>query len=165
MRNLLIIEDNEDFLNQLAINCSSDKLKVDKATNGNQGWELFQKNKYPVVITDLRMNNSLDGILVLENIKKISPETEVIIITGHGGEEDAIKSVNLHAFGYIKKAEQQMVSKINEMLDKAFLSYETKTGYVDWTEELENKNVPNVTLDELGKMLKKYPPIPEEVQR
>ena len=163
MRNLLIIEDDESTLNSLVITCSSENLKIDTATNGNIGWELFQKNKYPVVITDLRMNNSLDGIIVLEKIKKNSPETEVIIITAHGGEEDAIKSVNLHAFGYIKKGTPSGL-KINEMLDKAFLSYETKTGFIDWATDLKSDKRPDISLDELGKVLKKYPLIPEEVE-
>ena len=163
MRNLLIIDDIESYLIQYEIGLKSKDLKVDKAINGNIAWELFQKNKYPVVVTDLRMKDSLDGLQVLEKVKKLSPETQVIIITGHGGEEDAIQSVNLHAFGYIKKGTPHTLSRLQEMVDKAFNEYEKNTGIVDWTEGLQNKERPNVSLDDIGKILKKYPPLPEEV--
>ena len=49
------------------------------------------------------------------------------------------------------------------MVDKAFHEYEKNTGIVDWTEGLQNKERPNVSLDDIGKILKKYPPLPEEV--
>lgn len=165
MRNLLIIDDIESYLKQYEIGLTRKDLNIDKAINGNIAWELFQKNKYPVVVTDLRMKDSLDGLQVLENVKKLSPETQVIIITGHGGEEDAIQSVNLHAFGYIKKGESQMLSKLQHMVDKAFQEYEKNTGLVDWNEGLESRERPNVSLDEIGKMLKKYPPLPEEISK
>lgn len=165
MKNLLIIDDIESYLKQYEIGLNGKDLKIDKAINGNIAWELFQKNKYPVVVTDLRMKDSLDGLQVLENVKKLSPETQVIIITGHGGEEDAIQSVNLHAFGYIKKGTPQTMSKLQHMVDKAFQEYEKNTGVVDWTEGLETKERPNVSLDEIGNILKKYPSPAEEVSR
>ncbi len=164
MRNLLIIDDTEFYLTQYEIALNKKDLKIDKAINGNIAWELFQKNKYPVVVTDLRMKDSLDGLQVLENVKKLSPETQVIIITAHGGEEDAIQSVNLHAFGYIKKGTpSQTISNLEQMVDKAFQEYEKNTGLVDWSDGLESKERPNVSLDEIGKIFKKYPPLPEEV--
>lgn len=163
MKNLLLIDDIESYLNQFEIGLSRKDLKIDKAINGNIAWELFQKNKYPVVVTDLRMKDSLDGLQVLENVKKLAPETQVIIITGHGGEEDAIQSLNLHAFGYIKKGESQMLPKLQRMVDKAFQEYEKNTGLVDWTDGLESKERPNISLDEIGNILKKYPPLSEEI--
>ncbi|MBP9887635.1 MAG: response regulator [Leptospiraceae bacterium] len=167
MRNLLIIDDNESYLNQLEIGLHAKNLIVEKAVSGNIAWELFQKNKYPVIVTDLKMKDSLDGLQLLEKVKKLSPETQVIIITAHGGEEEAIQSVNLHAFGYIQKGNRvsQTISKLQDMVDKAFQEYEKNTGLVDWTEGLENRERPKVSLDEIGSMLKKYPSLSDEVSR
>ena len=54
------------------------------------------------MLLDVRMP-SMDGIEVLERIKKISPETEVIVVTGHGDMDLAIKALQLDASDFITK--------------------------------------------------------------
>lgn len=54
----------------------------------------------------------------------------------------------------ILKGTPHTLSRLQEMVDKAFNEYEKNTGLVDWTEGLENKERPNVSLDEIGKIFK-----------
>ncbi len=165
MRKLLIIEDDPDYLYSLEKNLSLNGYSLDKAENGKKAWELFQKQTYPVVITDLRMGDALnDGLLLLEKIKESSSLTQVIILTGNGSESDAIRSVNLHAFGYLKKAGTRLSEHLLKMIESAFLEFE-KQGGVDWFNELENKDRSSITIEELNESLKSYPSLSDEVRR
>ena len=72
------------------------------AENGREGIELFKKESPPIVLTDIKMPG-IDGLEVLKQIKNISPETEVIVITGHGDVELAKEAMDLNASGFIHK--------------------------------------------------------------
>jgi len=61
----------------------SDGYEVLTAEDGKSGLEIFAKESPPIVLTDIKMPG-MDGIEVLKRIKEISPETEVIVVTGHG---------------------------------------------------------------------------------
>src|SRR5262245_415802 len=70
--------------------------------DGRQAVKSLQTSKFDAALLDLRMPG-LTGIEVLEEIKKVSPETDVVIMTGHASIETAIDAVRLGAFDYITK--------------------------------------------------------------
>src|SRR3954462_7292417 len=70
--------------------------------DGKQAVKSLEKGTFDAAILDLRMPG-LTGIEVLEQIKQVSPDTEVIIMTGHASIETAIEAVRLGAFDYITK--------------------------------------------------------------
>jgi signal transduction histidine kinase len=70
--------------------------------DGEKGLEAFQQIQPYVVITDIRMPK-IDGIEVLTRIKKMRPATEVIVITGHGDMNLAIKALQMNASDFIQK--------------------------------------------------------------
>jgi signal transduction histidine kinase len=102
MSKVLIIDDEEPIRKILGMYLRSKDYEVITAADGQEGIEVFQKVRPPIVLTDIRMP-SMDGIEVLERIKKISPETEVIVVTGHGDMDLAIKALQLDASDFITK--------------------------------------------------------------
>ncbi|MCK4426087.1 MAG: response regulator, partial [Deltaproteobacteria bacterium] len=80
----------------------ADGYEVLTAEDGKSGLELFEKEAPPIVLTDIKMPG-MDGIEVLKRIKEISPETEVIVVTGHGDMDVAIQSLQLEASDFVTK--------------------------------------------------------------
>jgi len=70
--------------------------------DGKAAVKALEKNTFDAAILDLRMPG-LNGIEVLEQIKNVAPDTEVVIMTGHASIETAIDAVRLGAFDYITK--------------------------------------------------------------
>lgn len=63
---------------------------------------MIENNEIDVVITDLKLPGK-DGIDLLKEIVSISPETSVVIITGHGSIDSAVRAIKEGAFDYITK--------------------------------------------------------------
>src|SRR3954451_6550072 len=76
--------------------------EVTVCPDGRQAVKALEKGAFDAALLDLRMPG-LTGIEVLEEIKKVSPETDVIIMTGHASVETAMDAVRLGAFDYITK--------------------------------------------------------------
>src|SRR5213075_476688 len=76
--------------------------EVTVCPDGKAAVKTLDKSNYDADILDLRMPG-LTGIEVLEEIKKVAPETEVVLMTGHASMETAIEAVRLGAFDYITK--------------------------------------------------------------
>jgi len=102
MSKVLIIDDEEPIRKILGMYLRSKGYEVVTAADGREGIKVFQKARAPIVLTDIRMPG-MDGIEVLERIKHISPETEVIVVTGHGDMDLAIKALQLDASDFITK--------------------------------------------------------------
>ena len=102
MSKLLLIDDEEPIRKIMGLYLRSKGYEVFTAANGQKGMELFQRESPPIVLTDIKMPG-MDGIEVLKRIKQTSPETEVIIITGHGDMDLAIQSLQLDASDFITK--------------------------------------------------------------
>src|SRR5207302_4798394 len=76
--------------------------EVTVCPDGKSAIKSLEKSTFDAAILDLRMPG-LNGIEVLEQIKQVSPDTEVIVMTGHASMETAIDAVRLGAFDYITK--------------------------------------------------------------
>src|SRR5437867_11937258 len=76
--------------------------EVTVCPDGRAAVKTLDKGGFDAAILDLRMPG-LTGIEVLEQIKKLSPDTETIIMTGHASMETAIEAVRLGAFDYLTK--------------------------------------------------------------
>lgn len=99
---LLLIDDEEGIRKILGLSLRDAGYEVITAADGKQGLEFFQQENPLIVLTDIKMPG-LDGMEVLQRIKSISPDTEVIMITGHGEMDLAIKSLQLEASNFITK--------------------------------------------------------------
>ncbi|MFH1033476.1 MAG: response regulator [Pseudomonadota bacterium] len=99
---LLLIDDEPGIRRMMSLDLSADGYQVCTAEDGLSGLEAFRGQRPDIVLTDLKMPG-MDGIEVLRRIKAESPETEVIVITGHGDLELAIQSLQLGASDFITK--------------------------------------------------------------
>jgi anti-anti-sigma factor len=102
MDKILVIDDEKPTLSMFRLFLGAYGFEVLTAENGETGLELFGKERPPIVLTDIKMPG-MDGLEVLERIKKVDPRAEVIIITGHGDMDLAIKALNLNATDFINK--------------------------------------------------------------
>ncbi len=98
----LVIEDESATLKQLAKVIRKEGFEVAVAENGSVGLDIF-KNEHPdIIVTDLKMPD-IDGLEVLRQAKRISPNVPVILITGFGETDTAISALREGMFDYIKK--------------------------------------------------------------
>ncbi len=99
---ILIVDDEADIRQVLEISLSDMGYRVLTAENGEEAFDIFQKTHPLIVLTDIKMPG-MDGIRLLQKIKQENPDTEVIMITGHGDMELAIKSFQDNATDFITK--------------------------------------------------------------
>jgi DNA-binding NtrC family response regulator len=99
---VLIAEDND--LNRLNLSelLSDNDFEVMSVRDGKEAMELFSREKFDVVITDLKMPH-VDGIQLLAFIKELNEDTVVIIMTGYATVSSAVEAMKLGAFDYITK--------------------------------------------------------------
>jgi signal transduction histidine kinase len=99
---ILLVDDEKDIREVLCLSLVDMGYTVFKAENGVQALRLFQEVQPPIVLTDIKMPN-MDGIELLRKIKHENPETEVVMITGHGDMDLAVKSLKYEATDFITK--------------------------------------------------------------
>jgi YesN/AraC family two-component response regulator len=106
MDKILVIDDEKPTLSMFRLFLDAYGYEVLTAENGAQGLDVFRKEHPPMVLTDIKMP-VMDGLEVLKAIKEESPQTEVIVITGHGDMEIAVKALNLDAADFVNKPIQK----------------------------------------------------------
>ena len=99
---VLLVDDEEDFVETLADRLKMRDLDATTAHNGEQALSVVKEGEPDVIVLDLKMPG-MDGIEVLRRVRKAYPSVEVIILTGHGSEKDEEVARSLGAFDYMKK--------------------------------------------------------------
>ena len=129
MPKILIIEDEDAIrrvLTKIILN-EDDKMIVDEAGDGLEGYDLLKKSDYDLVLCDIKMPK-MDGVEVLEKVQAIKPEIPFIMISGHGELETAVETMRLGAYDYISKPPDlnRLLNAIRNALDKKELIVENK---------------------------------------
>jgi signal transduction histidine kinase len=101
-KKLLLVDDEEDIRDVLCISLMDMGYEVFSAVNGKEALEIFHRQTPPIVLTDIKMP-VMDGIELLRRIKQENPETEVLMITGHGDMDLAIRSLKHEASDFLTK--------------------------------------------------------------
>jgi signal transduction histidine kinase len=99
---ILLVDDEEGIRKVLAISLADEGYEVLTADNGEEALRLFSEAVPRLVLTDIKMPG-MDGVELLQQIKELSPDTEVIMMTGHGDLELAIRSLQFEAADFITK--------------------------------------------------------------
>ncbi|HMK36929.1 MAG TPA: response regulator [Desulfomonilaceae bacterium] len=112
---VLLVDDEEQFVEVLSQRLDARGFKVDTAFNGDDAIEFVNGHDVDVVILDVQMPGR-DGLETLREIKRIKPLTEVIMLTGHGTVETAIQGMKLAAYDYLMKPTDttELVDKITK---------------------------------------------------
>jgi signal transduction histidine kinase len=99
---ILLVDDEQDIREVLQTALADSGYKVLLAENGEDALRQFETNQPDIVVTDIKMP-VMDGIELLQRLKRRNPETEVVMITGHGDMDLAIKSLKHEATDFITK--------------------------------------------------------------
>ena len=100
--NILVVDDEEDILNILKFILEKDGYSVDTALNGEEAFTKVRKNRYDIVLTDLKMPG-MDGMELLERVRDYNPEIDVVIMTAYASVESAVTAIKKGASDYIVK--------------------------------------------------------------
>ncbi|WCO02715.1 sigma-54-dependent transcriptional regulator [Psychroserpens ponticola] len=127
MSKILVIEDEAAIRRVLVkiLSEESDSYQVEEAEDGLVGIEKIKKEDYDLVLCDIKMPK-MDGVEVLEAVKKIKPEIPMVMISGHGDLDTAVNTMRLGAFDYISKPPD-----LNRLLNTVRIALDTKTLVVE----------------------------------
>ena len=121
MSKILVIEDEAAIRRVLVkiLSEESDKYQLDEAEDGLIGIEKIRKDDYDLVLCDIKMPK-MDGVEVLEAIKKLKPEIPIVMISGHGDIDTAVNTMRLGAFDYISKPPDlnRLLNTVRNALDR-----------------------------------------------
>jgi len=99
---VLLVDDEEDYVKAMAERMDMRDLQSQVALSGEEALEVLEKDPPDVIVLDLRMPG-MQGMEVLERVRKEHPHIQVIILTGHGGEKEETEARRLGAFEYLQK--------------------------------------------------------------
>lgn len=133
---VLCIDDEEGILKVLSITLADAGYEVLTARDGESGIQLCKEKAPQIVITDIRMPG-MDGIDVLKRIKASDPEKEVIVVTGYGDIEMAIRALQLDASDFITKPINNEALFV--ALERAKERYSTRKELNDYTSLIEER--------------------------
>ncbi len=124
---LLIVDDEASILQSLGGLLSDEGFEVTTALNGYEALKIIEAESPDLVLLDIWMPG-IDGIETLKEIKKENPNIQVIIITGHGTIETAVRATKLGAFDLIEKplSIDKIIVAINNALNFRRLEEENK---------------------------------------
>ena len=133
-KKILLVDDEKDIRDVVHLSLSDMGYQVLEAEDGVQALRIFRDTQPPIVLTDIKMPN-MDGIELLQKIKLENPETEVVMITGHGDMDLAIKSLKYKATDFITKPINVNVLEI--ALQRVCDKIVTRQQLREYTESLE----------------------------
>ncbi|MEC3907573.1 sigma-54 dependent transcriptional regulator [Tamlana sp. 2201CG12-4] len=129
MSKILVIEDEAAIRRVLVkiLSEENDTYQVEEAEDGLLGIEKIKNDDYDLVLCDIKMPK-MDGVEVLEAVKKIKPEIPIVMISGHGDLDTAVNTMRLGAFDYISKPPDlnRLLNTVRNALDKKELVVENK---------------------------------------
>ncbi len=136
--NILLVDDDEDF--RYEFRELFEDYKIIEASNGEKALEIIKKpNEIDLVVLDVVMPG-IRGTKILPEIKKISPNLGIIILTGHSTKDIAVESLKGHADDYLEKPLNINKAKeiINTLLKtKGIINYEDSTDINDKIERVK----------------------------
>jgi DNA-binding NtrC family response regulator len=102
INSVMILDDEPIVCERLRSTLEKLNLDLETFTDPNEALKRFSEKKVDVLITDLKMKE-IDGIEILKLVKKVSPDTKVIIITGFATVEKAKEALKIGAYDFIAK--------------------------------------------------------------
>lgn len=112
---VLLVDDEEEFVDVLAERLEARGLTVDTAGNGELALEKAGKRPFDAIVLDMAMPG-MDGIQTLEGLLQINPDLQVILLTGRATLGQAVEAMKLGALDFLEKPVdiETLVAKIEE---------------------------------------------------
>ncbi len=147
---VVIIDDEPDIREVVSIVLSDSGFCVQTAENGQHGIELCRKLNPQIVLTDIKMPG-MDGLKVLEHLKLMFQDIEVIVMTAFGELEHVIRALQLDASDFITKPLHE--DALHLALKRAMDRYTSKKKLQEYTKFLEQENITQAKLLHRDKMI------------
>lgn len=129
---ILVVDDEAQYQEVINMILQSEGYETKVANSGEEALEILEKEKFQLVLTDLKMNG-MDGIHLLEEIKNNYVDTYVMLITGFGTIKNAVEAMKKGAFGYFIKGNNP--GELLREIEKIKIECES----VEKVEEINNK--------------------------
>ncbi len=127
MSKILLIEDEAAIRRVLKkiISEENNNYEVEEAEDGLIGVNMITKFDYDLILCDIKMPK-MDGVEVLEKVKKLKPEIPIVMLSGHGDLDTAVNTMRLGAFDYISKPPDlnRLLNTVRNALDRKELVVE-----------------------------------------
>ena len=114
---ILVIDDEPEVGMLFRRLLESKNFHVGVATCGDQAKALWNSNNYQAALVDLKLPD-IDGLTLLQKIKEVQPDCEVIIMTGYATTKTAVRAIQLGAFDYIEKPFEN-IEEVEHLIQKA----------------------------------------------
>lgn len=127
MTKILLVDDEESIRNMMRMTLELDGYQVSMAEDGPKALAFFEEEKPDVVLLDVKMPG-MDGIEVLSRIRATDPDTEVIMITGHGDMDMAVECLRREASNFLTKpiSEELLSLSLKRSMEKIALKKKLK---------------------------------------
>ena len=114
--NILVVDDNKDFADVFCEILKTNDFRAESCYSGQQAIDLVQQSDFTIVFLDIRMPE-MDGVQTLIEVKKIRPDTTVIMMTGYSLDELVHKAIEEKASDIIYKPFEvdKVISLINDI--------------------------------------------------
>lgn len=122
---VLLVDDEVDFIQTLSERLAIRDMPSFPVSSGREALEIMDRDHPEVMVLDLKMPG-IDGYEVLRKTKEKSPETEIIILTGHGNETDRERCMELGAFAYLEKPAD--IDLLTKTMKEAYENIQKKTS-------------------------------------
>ena len=99
---ILVIDDDDSGRHALTMLLRSAGYEVTSAATGMDALDLIDRERYQVIVSDLFLPDK-SGLDILQNVHKVSPSTDFIVVTGHASAQTAVRAMKEGAFDYITK--------------------------------------------------------------
>lgn len=137
---LLMVDDEVKFLNAVTDRLKLKFFNITSATNGTDAIKLAEEMRFDVAVIDLQMPG-IDGIHVLEILKKGHNFLEIIILSGHATVETAVECTKLGAFKILEKP-----CKFEKLVESIKEAYESRLRKKFKNDELRTKKIQELAL-------------------
>ncbi|HMV82804.1 MAG TPA: sigma-54 dependent transcriptional regulator [Blastocatellia bacterium] len=116
---ILVVDDDTTVLSLMRFHLERENFEVFTAESGEEGLKLLAVRPFDVALLDLRLPD-LDGLELVKRCKELSPETEVIVITGYASVSIAVEATRAGAFYFVEKPIEfeQLVPLVSKAVER-----------------------------------------------
>ena len=122
---ILVVDDEEGARELFNIILSDEGYDVSLANSGEEALDMFKNGQFNLMITDIKMP-TMDGIQLLQEIRKTGSKTDVIMVTAYGEVESYLKAMSLGAAEYINKPIR--IKELKRIVHKVLTEQKARSG-------------------------------------